>query len=77
MVTEFTTYVAGDVTYKGPSLEEAIRTWDATTYHAPAPAGGISVQTWDYAGGTMIRDGWILHVREDGSVYLNPRLQTT
>jgi len=72
--TTFTTYADGDSLYKGTSLEDAIRTWDALTFSIGRPvAGGISVQSFDRAG-IMVRDGWMLHVREDGTVYLHPRI---
>jgi hypothetical protein len=71
---EFVTYVAGETVYKGDDLESAIRAWDRSTYklEGKPPAGGISVQLW--SDGVMVRDGWILHVHENGQVYLNPQL---
>lgn len=59
--------------YQGLDLEQAIRDWDLATHTAErVTPGGILVQTFD--GDTMVRDGWILHVRRDGTVYLHPRL---
>lgn len=72
---EYLTSINGEVVYRGESLEEAIRTWDSKTYMGrSAPPGGVSVRTLR-EDGSMVRDGWVLHVREHtGSVYLNPRL---
>jgi hypothetical protein len=72
---EFTTYVDGEVAYKGDDLESAIRSWDGSPDllgDKRLPAGGVSVQSW--SGDIMVRDGWILHIHEDGQVYLNPNL---
>lgn len=73
MKTIFRTYVQGKSFYTGESLEEAIRTWDRQTHQlGKSVAGGVTVQTFD--GDVMVRDGWVLHVMEDGTAYLNPSL---
>lgn len=53
------------------SLTDAIAAWDRVTATTAGVIGGIQVQT--FARGLMVRDGWLLHVRE-GSVYLSPRI---
>jgi hypothetical protein len=70
--TAYTTWHHGRCLYTGTSLEDAIRAWDAATVGGPVKPGGISVQTWD--GGYMVRDGWILHVYDNGQVYLSPNI---
>lgn len=63
--------------YKFDSLSEAIRTWDLLIHaHAAVstPVGGIQRTFTDYQG-KILADGWILQVRDDGTVYLNPNLQ--
>lgn len=76
MHTVYRTYADGELLYSGESLEQAVRTWDAATYQGPAPAGGVSVATYadEPYGLLQTRDGWILHVRENGAVYLNPNV---
>ena len=80
--TVYRTYTDGALKYTGPDLEEAIRTWDR---EAPAgTAGGVAVAVYEVEGSDeslpydsgllQLRDGWILHVLEDGTVYLHPRL---
>lgn len=72
-VSIFRTTVDGVVHYTGGSLEEAIRTWDAETFNADRSVpGGVSVET--FAGDVKVRDGWVLHVRENGVTFMNPRL---
>lgn len=69
----FTTYVNGKMVYSGDSQERAIRIWDAATYSlGKSIPGGISVQ--EFSGDLMVRDGWILHIHNDGTVYLNPSI---
>ena len=73
MKTIHRTYVRGICLYTGESLEEAIRTWDSATYRLEkSVSGGVTIQTFD--GDLMVRDGWVLHVLEDGTCYLNPRI---
>lgn len=72
--TEFVTRADGEELYRGDDVEEAIRAWDADSSKTPGKSGGVSVQSWGPYG-TMVRDGWILHVFENGQVYLNPRLK--
>lgn len=50
-------------------FEDAARFWDSRTFKGPAPDGGIEVQEFQH--GVMVRDGWVVHVK-DGSVYINP-----
>lgn len=69
--TEYVTTVNGVTAYKGNNLKEAIRAWDHETFTGPH-TGGITVQQWH--DDTMVRDGWILHVRDNGVVYLNPKV---
>lgn len=61
-----------ETTTEYTNLEDAIRAWDGGTYLTAAP-GGIRVREWD-VDGYMVRDGWLLHVRNNGVVYLNPSL---
>lgn len=75
ITTVYTTYIGNEVQYKGPSLEDAIGTWDALTYKddPSSPSyGSVSVREWD-AEGNCVRDGNLLHVRP-GVVYLHPRI---
>lgn len=77
MHTVFRTYVGGALQYTGGSLEDAIRAWDAATYSAGRSVpGGVSVATYsdESYGALQLRDGWILHVLENGVTYLNPGL---
>lgn len=77
MRTVYRTYVEGRLLYTGDSLEKAIAVWDRATYSAGrSVAGGVAVAAYkSYAHGLLqTRDGWILHVREDGTVYLHPRV---
>ena len=68
----FKTVVNAVYVYEGESQEQAIRAWDAESVHRTELHGGVMVQ--EFAGELMVRDGWILHVSEDGHVYLNPRV---
>lgn len=72
MDTTLTTYAAGEKVYEGSDLETAIRAWDHAT-HASARSipGGISIQVRD-SKGVMVRDGWLLHVNDSGTCYVNP-----
>lgn len=74
ITTEYVTWVNSSSTYRGPDLERAIRSWNLHT-HIMCPPGGVSVQVWD--DDVMVRDGWILHVHDDGIVYLTPYLSDT
>lgn len=56
------------------SLEEAIRRWDERASRTDGATGGITVDT--VHNGMVIREGWILHVR-DNYTYLNPNLTDT
>lgn len=71
VTTEYVTTADGVELYRGDSLESAIRAWDGGTYTGRA-SGGITVQSWH--GGVMVRDGNVLHVQDNGVVYLNPNL---
>lgn len=74
--TEYVTWVTGIEQYRGPDLPSAIRAWDSnpSVLAGGRTPGGISVQTWQ--GGYMVRDGWILHVYDNGQVFLNPNLRS-
>jgi hypothetical protein len=60
----------GDVSQPFDSFEAAARFWDSQTWCQPAPVGGIGVQEFQH--GVMVRDGWVVKVDSDGSVYINP-----
>jgi hypothetical protein len=51
-------------------FDEAARFWTGQTFHGPSPVGGIEVQEFQH--GVMVRDGWVVHVHENGSVFINP-----
>jgi hypothetical protein len=68
----FKTVVNAVYVYEGESQELAIRAWDSESVHRAGLHGGVMVQ--EFHGELMVRDGWILHVNEDGHVYLNPRV---
>jgi hypothetical protein len=71
--TVYTTVVRGTSVYSGDSLTDAARAWDANTYNLGGTVpGGIEVRT--YRGEYMVRNGWILHVHDDGVVYLSPHI---
>ncbi len=69
----FKTVVNANYVYEGDSQELAIRAWDAESVSRADLHGGVMVQEFD-ANEIMVRDGWILHVSEDGHIYLNPRV---
>lgn len=75
--TEYVTWVTGIEQYRGSDLEDAIRAWDGnpSVFAGGITPGGISVQVWQ--GGYMVRDGWILHVYDNGQVFLNPNIKDT
>lgn len=73
-MTIYKTLVNAVYLYEGEDLETAIRIWDSESVVRAYISGGVMVQSFDDEG-TMIRDGWILHVNEDGHVYLNPRVK--
>ncbi len=60
-----------DIIHTGHDLSVAARTWDSKTYLSGG-TGGVAVR--QYQGGLCVRDGWILHVRENGAAYLSPHL---
>lgn len=70
--TVYKTVVNANYLYDGTDREAAIRAWDAESVHRADLNGGIMVQSFD-PDGTIVRDGWLLHVNESGHVYLNPR----
>lgn len=70
--TVYTVTLAGSIDHcevQYSSLSDAIAAWDRVTATTTGVIGGIQVQS--FRSGLMVRDGWILHVRE-GSTYLNP-----
>ena len=79
-VNVYRTYVDGALKYSGPDLGEAARAWDASTYNlGKSVPGGVAVATYQgvsYEPGLLqLRDGWILHVHDDGTVFLNPSVK--
>lgn len=71
ITTVYRTYLDGRLAYTGADLEAAITAWDAES--AGVRAGGIAVA--EYTEDLLqVRDGWILHVHDDGQVYLHPRV---
>ena len=77
--TTYRTYVESKLHYTGDNLESALRAWNKATFNlGRSVAGGVSVATYEDHPGTsgllQTRDGWILHVREDGTCYINPNL---
>lgn len=79
-VTVYRTYVEGALHYSGPDLTEAARAWDAATFSLGRTVpGGIAVASYEgvtYEPGLLqLRDGWILHVHEDGTVFINPSIK--
>jgi len=74
MNTIYRTYVEGTLHYEGDSLEDAARTWDRETYSlGRSVPGGVAVAT--YSGEVQVRDGWIMHVHDDGTTYLSPTVR--
>ena len=70
MTTLYSVVTPEGVQWRGDSLTQAVRIWDGLTCNAGRLVpGGIQVES--VAGGLMVRDGWILHVHPDGSVYLS------
>lgn len=74
MTTTYKTIVNANYLYEGGDLERAIRVWDSESVHRADISGGVMVQSFNDEG-DMTRDGWILHVNNDGHVYLNPCLK--
>jgi hypothetical protein len=71
--TMITTWVDGTPTRHGADFEAAAQAWDAATSAlGHSVPGGISIQIRD-AAGILVRDGWLLHVHNDGTVYVHPR----
>ncbi len=75
MHTVYTITHHGEMSEPMPELETALSEWDGIQHHAgPArPGDGIEVQAWD-EDGMMVRDGWVVHVLENGSFYVNPQI---
>lgn len=68
-----TTYVDGKPVYQGPDFDAAAGAWDSETHlSGRSLPGGISIQSFN-AEGIMLRDGWLIHVHNDGTVYVSPR----
>lgn len=72
--TIYTVWVDGTPT-AATNFEAAAETWDRLTLGQSVP-GGISIQEYD-SQDNCYRDGWLLHVHEDRSVYIHPRALTT
>lgn len=71
--TTYKTIINAVYVYEGESLEDATRAWDAESFKRTDLHGGIMVLSFT-EDGTMIRDGWILHVDEEGHIFLNPSI---
>lgn len=70
--TVLTTYVDGKPHYQGDDFAAAAGEWDAvTSTMGRAVPGGISIQSFN-AEGIMLRDGWLIHVHNDGTTYVSP-----
>lgn len=67
---KFIVDINGGVT-EHDTFESAADHWDSATYAGPAVVGGIGIQ--ESRNGVMFRDGWLVHVKEDGVVYIHPR----
>lgn len=75
--TEYTVVLNGETLSTEDDLAGAISRWDLESFqhtrdHGRPTSGGITVQSWN--GEVMVRDGWILHLHENGHVYLNTNL---
>jgi len=68
---EFSVVIDGEHKGTFDTFEDAASTWDRLTYHGPFRPGYIGVQEWQ--NGYMVRDGYLIHVHTNGSVYVNPR----
>ena len=73
--TRYSVVVDGRTLLVTESFEEAARMWDRETYLSAAPQGGIGVKS--YQNGYTVRDGWLVHVGTNGSVYINPSMYAT
>lgn len=72
--TKYFTYIDGVRQYEGDDLQAAINAWTAGTFDANRSVpGGVTVQ--QFSGDTMVRDGWIFHVHNDGTVYVTRGLR--
>lgn len=76
METVYRTYLNGELLYSGDDLGMAIREWDRSSFSVEERVGGVAVATYvnEPDGLLQVRDGWILHVLENGHVFLNPNL---
>jgi hypothetical protein len=71
---EYTVYVEGDAVARTEELSVAVAEWDRRTYNeGRSVPGGISVQ--EFRDGLMVRDGWIMHVHDDGTVFLSSTIR--
>ena len=68
----YTVKIRDEVIYSGPLLTLAIRTWDRQTYNAEFTPGGIEYTMTE--GGLTLASGWLVHIQESGTVFINPRL---
>ena len=62
----------------GPSttydtLENALRDWDAQTFNTHVYSGMVEYREWDGAG-NCVRECNVIHVSENGSVYVLPTI---
>ena len=70
---EFTVRIVGFPHAIFDNAEHAFRLWDSISFRGPI-VGSISVKEWD-ATGNCVRDGNLLHVSENGAVYISPTLK--
>lgn len=75
VTTVYRTYADGRLLYTGPDLSVAISEWNRNTYRKRA-VGGVVVGEYveEGYGLLQVRDEWILHVRENGDVFLGSQL---
>ena len=77
MITALTVYVEGKSFGPYDNWLQAAERWDQETFNlGRSAAGGITIQEFqpnNDGGRTMVRDGWLLQVHEDGTTYVHPR----
>lgn len=57
------------------NYEDAARFWDGETFMGSETfqsGDGIGIQ--EFHGDTMVRDGWLLHIGSNGSIYISPMM---
>lgn len=72
--TIYTTVVNGKMIRETNRAQLAFAAWTqeshALAYAGVRPTGGVQVQSLN-SEGVMVRDGWLMHVAENGHVYIN------